>query len=170
MSALIGFTFATWAIGVRQLGLRWQELGWPSLSRGIRGSGVGLGLGIATIGLAVVAAYLLSETSGWRLHSYDQRPMWVLIPAALTEEIMFRGVPLVLMSAVVGRLRAVLTIAGLFALAHVPQYLTDTAALSLGDIMLGMIGIGTFCSSVFWRACAFSLREDSGLRSAYISG
>lgn len=157
---VLGFAFATWVVGVRVLGFGRNELRWAPLSLGIRGFGLGLALGAATAGIALIAAVLFSD-SGWSRDagSFGQyaaqvtKTTLVLAPAALSEEIMFRGVPLVLVAMAIGRGTALLLVAGLvFALFHIVN--PGVTALGLGNIALAgiFIGVAFFAPGGLWTA------------------
>ena len=68
----------------------------------------------------------------------------ILLPAALAEEVMFRGVPLIVTARAIGRPRAVLLLSLLFALAHVRN--PDVTAAGLANIALA----GIFLSLAFF--------------------
>lgn len=97
--------------------------GWRKFKESTRGFGLGAGIGLsmaigactASLGLG---ARLRPEFSG----SQAMTPAWsilaILLAAALGEELLFRGFPLVRLSTAVGRLRASLALSAIFALVH----------------------------------------------------
>jgi uncharacterized protein len=64
----------------------------------------------------------------------------VLAPAALAEEVLFRGVPLVLLAGAFGRGSAIVAISVLFAFSHVSN--PNATPLGLGNIALAGIFLG----------------------------
>lgn len=157
---LLGFLLATWIIGVRALGLGRAELRWAPARVGARGFGAGLGLGAAAATVALLAAVFVagarwSEDTG----SFGQylvqvlKTTLVLAPAAFSEEVIFRGVPLVLLAMAVGRGTALVVFAGLvFALFHGKN--PDVTALGLGNIALAgiFLGVAFFAPGGIWTA------------------
>jgi len=123
---LIGFLLATTMIGRWMLGWRFRDLRWTRAPVALTGAARGLGLGAAAAALAIGAAVLL-RSAFW---SPDQggfgdyvtqvaKTTAVLAPAALSEEVMFRGLPLLLLANVLGRAPALLIVAaGVFSLLH----------------------------------------------------
>jgi membrane protease YdiL (CAAX protease family) len=119
---VIGFGLATFVVG-RWLNKRsWAELGWrrAAFPKAFVGAGLGAGMAIAAIGLAVVL-------DGARVHFTGDWSVWprVVLPlvlglvlAALGEELGFRGYPLRRLADAVGVLPAMLLLALLFGLAH----------------------------------------------------
>jgi membrane protease YdiL (CAAX protease family) len=67
-----------------------------------------------------------------------------LAPAALSEEIMFRGLPMIVASRLIGRGAAVVVLSVLFALAHIRN--PDVTAAGIGNIVLA----GIFLSLAFF--------------------
>jgi len=123
---LIGFLLATVMIGRWMLQWRFSDLRWTRGRIALTGTGRGLALGAGAAALAVGGAVVL-RTAFW---SPDQgglgdyltqvtKTTAVLAPAALSEEIIFRGLPLVLLASVIGRTPALLLISGgVFSLLH----------------------------------------------------
>ena len=151
LASLVAAAFFTWLIGVviNRLGAR--ELRYAPVGVGVRGAGAGLLLGIAAAGASLVLATLLGGAE-W---SPDQggagayagqvaRTLVVLAPAALAEEVVFRGVALVLLARAIGRGPAVGALAVLFGLAHLQN--PNTTAFGIANI----IAAGIFLSLVFY--------------------
>lgn len=179
-SQLVGFAIATWAIGVRMLGLGRRELRLMPFPLGGRGTGLGLLLGGGAAALALVGAVLLADSHWSRdsggLSDYLMQVLKtfvVLAPAALSEEVMFRGVPLVLMAAAVGRGTALVLIAGLvFALFHTLN--PGITPLGLGNIALAgiFLGVAFYAPGGLWTAFGAHLGWNSMLAAldAPVSG
>jgi membrane protease YdiL (CAAX protease family) len=85
----------------------------------------------------------------------------VLAPAALAEEVLFRGVPLVLLAGALGRGRALVAIAILFALAHASN--PNVTPLGLGNIALAgiFLGLAFFAPGGIWTAFGAHLGWNS---------
>jgi uncharacterized protein len=193
-SQLLGFAFATWLIGFRALGLRPADLRWVSAATdlhredprsapvraGVRGMGYGLALGAAAAGVALVAAVLLAH-SHWSRDAGDfgdylaqvAKTTLVLAPAALSEEVIFRGVPLILVAAALGRATALVLVAGVvFALFHALN--PGVTALGLGNIALAgiFLGVAFYAPGGLWTAFGAHLGWNGALAAldAPVSG
>jgi uncharacterized protein len=180
LSQLIGFAFATWVIGFRVLGLGPLQLRWASLSQGTRGMAVGLGVGAAAAGVALVTAVLLAN-SHWTRDTGGPgdylvqvgKTLLVLAPAALSEEIMFRGVPLVLLASAIGRGTALVLVAGgVFAMFHGLN--PGVTPLALGNIALAgiFLGIAFYAPGGLWTSFGAHLGWNATLAAldAPVSG
>jgi uncharacterized protein len=150
VAQLLGFGLLTWAIGHRRLKLSWPQLGWWPTGR-LRG----FGLGLEGAAILATASLLISVGLGdarWLSDSgtvtdYLQNvglTTVTLAPAALAEELMFRGLPLVILAAVLGRGTAILVMALIFGLAH--AWNPDVTPLAIGNIALA----GVFLSLAFY--------------------
>lgn len=159
-SQLFGFAFATWAIGFRALRLRRWDLRWAPARIGLRGWAIGLAIGAAAAGLALLGSVLVAQ-SHWSpddggLKDYIAqvvKTFVVLAPAALSEEIMFRGLPLVLIATALGRGTALVLVAGLvFALFHGLN--PEVTPLGLGNIALAgvFLGVAFYAPGGLWTA------------------
>jgi membrane protease YdiL (CAAX protease family) len=174
VSQLLAFLVATWVVGVRACGLDWRTLRWQRGARGLRGAGMGLGLGAGAALLAIATAVLVGAASWSRdaggMGDYVvqvAKTTAVLAPAALSEEVMFRGVPLVLLAAVLGRWRALLLVSGVaFSVVHgLNPGITPLAFLNiaLAGLWLGVVfyapgGIWTaFGAHLGWNATLAAL-------------
>jgi membrane protease YdiL (CAAX protease family) len=147
VSGLASFGLLTWAIGRRALRLSLEELRWKPLSDAPRGFGRGLLLGVAAatvaLGLSVLMtdAEFLPDAGGPRAYVLQlAKTALLLAPAALLEELVFRGVGQVVLARAVGRLPAILTLSVLFALAHAGN--PDSTPLALLNIALAGIFLG----------------------------
>jgi uncharacterized protein len=76
----------------------------------------------------------------------------VLAPAALSEEVLFRGVPLLLLASALGRGTAIVLVAVLFALAHVDN--PNVTPLAIGNIGLAgvFLGLAFYAPGGIWTA------------------
>lgn len=139
--------FFTWLIGMRVLRLTPGDLRWTGAGRAGRGFGTGAMGGI----LAAAAALLLSVLAGHAAWVPDAgtppeyaasaiKTVLVLAPAAFSEELLFRGVPLVILAATAGRGTALVAVAVGFALAHLTN--PNVTGLALGNIALAGIFLG----------------------------
>ncbi len=179
-SQLLGFAFATWAIGFRALRLRGGDLRWAPARTGLRGWAIGILLGAGAAGLALGGAVLVAR-SHWTpddggLKDYVvqvAKTFVVLAPAALSEEIMFRGLPLVLVAWVLGRGTGLVLVAGIvFALFHGLN--PGVTPLGLGNIALAgiFLGVAFYAPGGLWTAFGAHLGWNATLAAldAPVSG
>lgn len=146
-AGLLAFGLLTWGLGVRWLGLSLAELRYAVPAGAFRGFGLGCLIGWAPAALALALSLVVggarvlgdSGTTADYLGAI-LRTTLLLAPAALVEEVMFRGVSQVLLARVVGRGPAVLALSGLFAMAHV--FNPNTTALGLVNIGLAGVFLG----------------------------
>jgi len=139
VAGLVSYGFLTWAIGIKVLRVTSSELRWLPLDGAGRGFGLGLLLGglpaLFAIGLSIVAggARFLPDSGGVAGYlSQVGLTALVLLPAALLEEVMFRGLGQVVLARAIGRLPAILLLSITFACAHL---------LNPNGTMLGMVNI-----------------------------
>lgn len=149
----------TWLIGFRILGLDRRDLRWSPPARGLPGFGLGLlGGGLAagaTLAIAVAAgdaAWIRDEGTFGEYVVRAALTVAVLAPAALSEELIFRGVPLVLLAAAIGRGPGVAAVAVPFALAHLAN--PNLTALGVGNIALAgiFLGLAFYAPGGIWTA------------------
>jgi membrane protease YdiL (CAAX protease family) len=177
---LLGFAFATWAVGFRALRLRRSDLRWTAPRAGAPGMAIGFILGGTAAAVALLAAVVLANSHWSRdaggLGEYLAQVVktsLVLAPAALSEEVMFRGIPLVLLAAAVGRGTALVLVAGLvFALFHGLN--PGVTALGLGNIALAgiFLGVAFYAPGGLWTAFGAHLGWNATLAAldAPVSG
>lgn len=146
---LLVYGFLTWLIGVRGLGLRARDFGLTPVPLGLRGFAGGFLLGCILAAVAMVAAVAVGKAS-WR-NDGGTIPQWLgalggttlfLLPAALVEELIFRGVPMVALSRAFGRGFALIGLALLFGAAHLlNQGVTALAVvnIALAGVFLGLV-------------------------------
>ncbi len=156
---IVGFGIATYHIGHRVVGRTWEELRWAGTAPRGRWFGRGFGVGGASAALAMVLGLAVAGASwttgegtflGW-LRSAGLTAAALSLPA-LSEEIIFRGVPLVLLAGVIGRWQAVVATSLLFGLAHLGN--PDATLLGLANISLAgmLLGAVFFSPGGIWAA------------------
>ena len=94
----------------------------------------------------------------------------VLAPAALSEELLFRGVPLVLLARGLGRGTAIVLLAIVFALAHLTN--PDVSMLGIGNIALAgiFLGLAFYAPGGIWTAWGAHLGLERAARRAGCAG
>jgi membrane protease YdiL (CAAX protease family) len=139
-----------------------------------------LALGATAAAAALVTAVLVANSHWTRdtggLGQYlvqIGKTSLVLAPAALSEEIMFRGVPLVLLASAVNRGTALVLVAGVvFALFHALN--PDVTPLGLGNIALAgvFLGVAFYAPGGLWTAFGAHLGWNATLAAldAPVSG
>jgi membrane protease YdiL (CAAX protease family) len=121
---------------------------------------MGLAVGAGAAAVALLAAVLVANShwsrdaggTGEYLAQVTKTSL-VLAPAALSEEIMFRGLPLILVAAAIGRGTALVLVAGLvFALFHGLN--PGITPLGLGNIALAgiFLGVAFYAPGGLWTA------------------
>ena len=160
--------FFTWLIGIRRLGLTRYDLRYVTGPPAPRGMALGLFAGALTAGLALLISVTVGQ-AGWMSDSggfgdylrESLKTIAVLAPAALAEEVLFRGVPLVLLASAFGRGSAVVAISVLFALAHITN--PNATPLGLGNIALAgiFLGLTFYAPGGIWTAFGAHLGWNS---------
>jgi membrane protease YdiL (CAAX protease family) len=158
----------TWLIGIRKLRLTTQNLRYIRGRPAWMGFRLGLVAGVLTAGLALLIS-AVAGNAGWMRDTgsfadYVQgavKTVAVLAPAALAEEVLFRGVPIVLLASAFGRGSAVLGIAVLFALAHLAN--PNATPLGMGNIALAgiFLGLAFYAPGGIWTAFGAHLGWNS---------
>jgi membrane protease YdiL (CAAX protease family) len=156
---LLAFGAATWLVGNRRLRLTGADLRWRARLPWPRGLVIGLALGIVPAILAMTMG-VLTAGAGW---SYDGgspvawlaqtgKTILILAPAALAEELMFRGLPMVVAARAIGRGRAIVLLSVLFALAHLTN--PNVTSAGIGNIALAGIylSLAFFSGGGMWTA------------------
>ena len=160
VSQLLGFGLATWVVGFKLLHLDRAALRWMPAAIGLRGMLGGLALGTLAAALALVAA-VLARSAYWSRDAGGAgeyvvqvaKTTLALVPAALSEELMFRGVPLILLAAVTSRPTALVAVSALtFSAFHWLN--PDVSALALGNIALAglFLGVAFYAPGGLWTA------------------
>jgi uncharacterized protein len=159
VALLVAFGLATWVVGLRALGLDATALRWRVRLAPLRAIGAGLALGILPAAVAMMLG-VFTAGSGW-LRDAGSLADWlaqsaktalILAPAALSEELMFRGLPMVVAARVFGRGRAIVLLSVIFAVAHIRN--PDVTAAALGNITLAGIwlSLAFFSPGGMWTA------------------
>ena len=159
VAALVVALPLTWLIGVRIGGLDWADLRYERGARAAKGFGGGLGIGTLAAGAALLLAVLLGNAE-WvadrgGIAAYGLRVLGtlaLLAPAALAEEVLFRGVPLVLLAAAFGRGPALVALSVLFGLAHLNN--PNVTALGVVNIVAAgvFLGLAFYAPGGIWTA------------------
>ena len=148
---LLGYAIMTWLIGVRVLRLGRGDL--EQLPEGggqrLKRFGWGAGLGVVLAVIALLIAVPIGH-AGWR--TSEATPLaWlarvgilaaILLPAALAEELAFRGTPILALTRAFGRAPATVGLAVLFALAHAENPAVTRLALlniAMAGVFLGLV-------------------------------
>jgi membrane protease YdiL (CAAX protease family) len=148
----------TWLIGGRVLGLTLVDLryrvpyrGPGFLAGGLAGALAG-GTALAIAALAGGAEWVRDEGTPASYLQVTATTVLMLAPAALSEEVLFRGVPLVLLASVLGRGTAVVLVAVVFALAHLSN--PNVTMLGVGNIALAgiFLGLAFYAPGGIWTA------------------
>jgi len=153
---LVMFGCATWIFGFRLGGLDVDSLRWRGrVSDALRGLGLGL---VPAAGAMAVAIPLAG--AGWLPDGGAIRDWFrtlpglalVIIPAAFVEELVFRGVPMVLLSRAFGRGAAIVGLALLFAGAHI--FNPEITPLALANVAMAGVWLGAvfFMKGGIWIA------------------
>ena len=173
VSGLTAYGFMTWAVGMRGAKLTLTDLRWVPTAQAGRGLGLGLLLGTGAAGLAVA----LSLVAGGARFLPDSgtlsdyllqvgRTGLLLAPAALLEEVMFRGVAQVVLARAVGRVTAVLILSVLFAAVHLTN--PNSSALGLVNIALAgiFLGLTFYAPGGIWTAWGAHLGWNAALAAS----
>lgn len=175
---LAAFVFLTWLLGRRVLRLSWAEMGWVPGGRG-RGFLLGFGgasaLAITTllIGVGIGGAHWLRDSGGPLDYARAMGvTLVVLAPAALAEEVAFRGFSLVVLERAVGRGTAIVLLSVLFAALH--AWNPAVTGLGLGNIALAgvLLSLAFFAPGGMWTAWGAHLGWNASIAAldAPVSG
>jgi membrane protease YdiL (CAAX protease family) len=179
LALLLAYGAATWVVGVRALGLGAGDLRWRTRLGWARGLGAGLVFGILPAAIAMTLG-VFTAGAGW-IHDGGSFPQWalqvvktllILAPAALAEEVMFRGLPMVVAGRALGRGRAILLLSLLFSLAHIRN--PEVTSAGLANIALAGIwlSLAFFSPGGMWTAFGAHLGWNATLAAlaAPVSG
>jgi uncharacterized protein len=151
VAVLAGFGLGTWLVGRVLLKLSWNDLRYVGVRASGKGFAVGLGIGALPAVLALVIAAPAGH-AGWSLDG-GSFAAWaravgglalLLLPAAFSEEIMFRGVGYVTLSKAFGRLGPAIVLSVLFGAAHLGN--PSVTPLAVANVALA----GVFLSAALW--------------------
>ncbi len=176
---VLAFGLATWVIGFRWMRLDARALRWRVQVSKLRAFAAGLLLGALPATLAMLLGVLAGGAAWVResggvtdFASGIVKTTAFLAPAALAEEVMFRGVPLVILSRVFGRPAALVGLAVLFSLAHIGN--PDVSARAIGNIALAgiLLSLAFFTAGGIWTAFGAHLGWNATLAAlgAPVSG
>ena len=163
VTTILASLFFTWLLGMRVLRLTPADLRW-TVPPGVAGFGAGVLGGCLVAGAALLLAVVAGHArwvpdTGTPPQYADSalKTILVLAPSALGEELVFRGVPLVLLAAVIGRGTAIVAVAIAFALAHLSN--PNVTALGLGNIALAgvLLGLAFYAPGGIWTAAGVHL-------------
>jgi membrane protease YdiL (CAAX protease family) len=164
LAAIAAALVFTWLIGFRVIGLGPRDLRWTGTGPGGRGFALGMAGGALSAGLALLlgvvaghAAWVPDAGTPTEYLASAGKTLLVLAPAALGEELLFRGVPLVLLAAASGRGTALVAVAVAFALAHLTN--PNVTGLALGNIALAgiLLGLAFYAPGGLWTAAGVHL-------------
>jgi membrane protease YdiL (CAAX protease family) len=157
-ATLASTALATWLIGMRVLGLTLTDLRYRVPQRGT-GFGLGALVGAGAAGVSLAIGAIAGGAEWFReqgtLASYAEAAATttlILAPAALSEEVLFRGVPLVLLASALGRGSAGVLLAIGFSLAHLAN--PNVTMLGIGNIALAgvFLGLAFYAPGGIWTA------------------
>ncbi len=179
VSGLLAYGALTWAIGRRAIGLSWEELRWVPTAGAGKGFLLGLVLGSVPAALAlglsllVGGAHFIPDSGSSQDYLVQvTRTALLLAPAALLEEVMFRGVGQVVLARAVGRVPALLFLSVLFAMAHLLN--PNGTMLGMVNIALAgvMLGVAFYAPGGIWTAWGAHLGWNATLAAmdAPVSG
>lgn len=142
----IGAALLVNALLVRQGWSSWRALGWPGAGVGaggwVHGTVVGVTLAAGAVGLAVAAGGAAVTITGEPVTAYlaaAVRLGLVLLIAALSEELLFRGYPLARLSRTLGKPGAAVLLSVGFALVHLGN--PEVTAFGLVNIGLASLAL-----------------------------
>lgn len=176
---LVAFGLATWLVGVKLLRLDARALRWSIDLGKARAFLLGLALGALPAILAMVlgvvaggAAWLRDSGGPTDYAGGLLATVGLLAPAALAEEVMFRGVPLVVLARLMGRPLALVLLSVLFSLAHLDN--PDVSARAIGNIALAgiLLSLAFYTPGGMWTAFGAHLGWNATLAAlgAPVSG
>jgi uncharacterized protein len=158
LAMLLSTALFTWLIGIRALGFTLTDLRYR-VSHGAAGFGLGAVAGTLAAGTGLAVAALIGGAE-WSRDSGTPgdyaatvaTTIVVLAPAALAEEALFRGVPLLALASAFGRGTAVVLLAVMFALAHLAN--PNVTMLAVGNIALAgiFLGLAFYAPGGIWTA------------------
>jgi membrane protease YdiL (CAAX protease family) len=174
-----GGLVASYLVGILRLGMSLQDLRWRCAESPQRGFGIGLLFGMVPA-VGVLLGSIIIGDARW-VADQGNLVAWaasggaigaILAPAALAEEVLFRGVPLVLFAAVMGRGWAVVCGAIVFGVAHMMN--PNVTGLGMVNVALAGVLLGAvfYGAGGIWSAFGAHLGWNATLASsgAAVSG
>jgi CAAX protease family protein len=158
LAMLASTALFAWLIGKRVLGLSLTDLRYREPAAGA-GFGLGLIAGAVAAGTGLVIAALVGGAEWSRdtgtaadYAGTVATTLVVLAPAALAEEVLFRGVPIVALARAFGRGTAIVLVAVAFALVHLSN--PNVTGLAIGNIALAgiFLGLAFYAPGGIWTA------------------
>jgi membrane protease YdiL (CAAX protease family) len=176
---VLAFGIATWVVGVKVLRLDGRDLRWRVNVRKVRGFVMGLLLGGLPAALTMVfgvfaggAAWVKDGGAASDFPGGVLVTVALLAPAALAEEVMFRGVPLVVLARLMGKPAALVLLSVLFSLAHLDN--PDVTMRAIGNVALAgiLLSLAFYSPGGMWTAFGAHLGWNGTLASlgAPVSG
>jgi uncharacterized protein len=165
---LASTAFFTWLIGFHTLGLTREDLRYAAGRVARSGFSLGLLAGAVTAALALVISVVagharwVSDTGTFADYLLQSsKTIAILAPAALAEEVLFRGLPLVVLARAFDRGTAIVVISVVFALAHITN--PNPTPLGLGNIALAgvFLGLAFYAPGGIWTAFGAHLGWNS---------
>jgi membrane protease YdiL (CAAX protease family) len=155
---LLSTALFTWLIGIRVLRLSPQDLryrephGGPGFGLGMIIGAVAAGTGLAIAALIGGAEWSRDTGTAADYAGTVMTTLLILAPAALAEEVLFRGVPVVALALAFGRGTAIVLVAVAFALVHLAN--PNVTALAIGNIALAgvFLGLAFYAPGGIWTA------------------
>lgn len=156
LAIALGLVVATGLVGVKLLKRSWRDWGWRAgriPSRPIlRGAAIGAVMAAFAVGLAVLGGARLRLENTPAAYLGAALPLGLtLVVAALSEELVFRGLPLQRTAEALGPLAATLFLSAGFALAH------------LGNPSLGLFALVNIALAGIWLSVAYFSPGGIGL-------
>ena len=158
VAMLLSTALFTWLIGTRVLRLSMEDLRYREPHAG-PGFGVGLVAGAVAAGIGLAIAALVGGAEWSRdtgtpgdYAGTVATTLVVLAPAALAEEALFRGVPMIALARAFGRGTAIVLVAVAFALVHLAN--PNVTGLAIGNIALAgvFLGLAFYAPGGIWTA------------------
>jgi uncharacterized protein len=158
VAMLLSTALFTWLIGARVLRLSVGDLRYREPHAG-PGFGVGLVAGAVAAGIGLAIAALVGGAEWSRdtgtpgdYAGTVATTLVVLAPAALAEEALFRGVPMIALARAFGRGTAIVLVAVAFALVHLAN--PNVTGLAIGNIALAgvFLGLAFYAPGGIWTA------------------
>ncbi|HJR51816.1 MAG TPA: CPBP family intramembrane glutamic endopeptidase [Gemmatimonadales bacterium] len=158
VAMLLSTALCTWLIGMWVLRLTLADLryrephGGPGFGLGLVAGAMAAGIGLGVAALAGGAEWSRDTGTAGDYLGTVATTLVVLAPAALAEEVLFRGVPVVTLARAFGRGTAIVLVAVAFALVHLAN--PNVTALAIGNIALAgiFLGLAFYAPGGIWTA------------------